>query len=198
MRIVGGIYKGRKYSGVIPDEIRPTTDNVRESIFNILSNYINFDGITVADICAGTGFLGFEAMSRGAGYCYFFEKSKKSTALISTIADSFKIPKENYKIIFGDAVKSIKSFAANFPGKKLDLIFFDPPYESGLFNPVIDAVTLYSLAEKGAIFVIEHDNKTKLILPDSWDLLDERTYGGTGVIFAKNSNTMTTIYSPLS
>ena len=74
MRIVSGKYGGRRLSLKLPEGIRPTSDNTRESIFNILNNYIDWDGLTVLDICAGTGALGFEALSRGAEYTVFIEK----------------------------------------------------------------------------------------------------------------------------
>ena len=193
MRIISGEYKGRRYSGAIPSEIRPTTDKVRESIFNILENYIDFDGIIVADVCAGTGFMGFEALSRGASFCYFFEKSRKASHIIKDFAESLILlvpeeiesAKKKNQIIFGDAQKKINSLSKDSPELKLNLIFFDPPYASMLFNPIIDAVTNSGLVQKGTIFVIEHSVKSKLLLPVQWELLTERNFGDTGVIFAK-------------
>lgn len=181
MRIISGKYRGRRYSGAIPAEIRPTTDNARESIFNILSNHLSFEGKVIADICAGTGFLGFEALSRGTEYCYFFEKSSKSIALIQKIASQLSV--DNFKIFKGDAYKKIKSMKSEINNIAFDLIFFDPPYQSALFNPVIGAIADFELLKKGGIFVVEQSSATQLIIPDKFHVLNERKMGDTKVLF---------------
>ncbi|MFC2131221.1 16S rRNA (guanine(966)-N(2))-methyltransferase RsmD [Bacteroidota bacterium] len=186
MRIISGLYKGRRYTGAIPAVVRPTTDNVREAIFNILANHIDFDDIIVADICAGTGFMGFEALSRGAAKCYSFEKSRKVIELIKKAASQIQIPNDKYQIISGDAEKKIKKLAKDSPELKFKLVFFDPPYDSSLFNPVIGELTQSTLIESGCIFIIEHSTKTRLILPGKWDVLTERIFGGTNVVFAES------------
>lgn len=184
MRIISGKYKGRLYSGAIPTGIRPTTDNVREAIFNILSNYIEFERATVADICAGTGFMGFEAISRGARFCYYFEKSKKSIELINRLARNFKI--DCYKILQGDAVRNLKKFRSEFAEKNFDLIMFDPPYESNLFNPVINEIYENQLLSKEGILVIEMPVLLNLILDNKFKILTEREFGTTKLVIAKN------------
>jgi 16S rRNA (guanine966-N2)-methyltransferase len=191
MRIIAGEYKGKLISKSIPSGIRPTTDKVRESLFNILTNHIDFKEKIVADICAGTGFLGFEALSRGAQLCYFFEKNRKVIEFIKKSAKDLGISKDNYKIIPGDALKTINKFSEknsdpefhiqNINNIHFDIIFFDPPYNSGLFNPVIDAVTNSSLIRTGTIFIIEYPNKLKLVLPEICKILSERTYSTTSI-----------------
>ncbi len=186
MRIISGKYRGRKYFGAIPKGTRPTTDNVRESIFNILTNYIDFENLLVADICAGTGFMGFEALSRGAEFCFFFEKNIKTSELIKKVAFQFKI--DNYKVIAGDAQKKLKSFNKDFPEVKFDLIFFDPPYESDLFNTVIKSINDNSLLLKDCIFVVEQSLKTKIILPENYQILTERVFGTTKFSIIRNNS----------
>jgi 16S rRNA (guanine(966)-N(2))-methyltransferase RsmD len=184
LRIISGKYKGRSYTGAIPTGIRPTTDNLRETIFNILSNYIEFGGAVVADICAGTGFMGFESISRGAGFCYFFEKSRKSIELINKIAKHFKI--ECYKILQGDAVKNLRKLHTELGGKQFDLIMFDPPYESNLFNSVIDEIHQNKLLSKEGILVVEMPVSLSLILDKKFKIITERAFGTTKLVMAKN------------
>ena len=78
MRIVGGEHKGRQLQGKLPSGIRPTLDAVRESIYNILNNYFDWEATTMADICSGSGAMGLEALSRGAKKVYFVDKSKQA------------------------------------------------------------------------------------------------------------------------
>jgi len=184
MRIISGKYKGRRYSGAIPDGTRPTTDNVRESIFNILNNYIDFEEQMVADICAGTGFMGFEALSRAAKKCFFFEKSKKAIELINKIALQFQI--DNYEIISGDAQKKLMNFAKTNTGVKFNLIFFDPPYDSNLFNKSIEIIYRNDLLKKNGLFVVEQSLNTKIILPENYVLLTERIFGTTKFSIIRN------------
>lgn len=184
MRIISGKYKGRSFSGAIPAGIRPTTDNIRETIFNILSNYIELEGTLVADICAGTGFMGFESISRGAEFCYFFEKSRKSIELINKISKQFRI--ECYKILQGDAVKNLKKFCNEFGEKQFDLIIFDPPYESNLYNSVIEEIFQNKLLSKEGILVIEMSVSLNLILDKKYKILTERAFGTTKLLLAKN------------
>ena len=185
MRIVGGDYKGRRYDGAIPDMIRPTTDNVRESIFNILTNFIDFENLIVADICAGTGFMGFEALSRGAEKCYFFEKNRKAIELIEKISEKLKIEKTQFDIIQGSAEKKLIQIEADKPKLEFDLIFFDPPYSAGLFDNIISILSNSKLVKKGSIFVIESSNLTNLILNDNWNILQKKVYGSTNVLIAE-------------
>jgi len=184
MRIVSGKYRGRRYSGTIPSEIRPTTDNLRETIFNILANNISFESLTIADICAGTGFMGFEALSRGASKCYYFEKSRKSIELIYKIAASFKI--ENFEVIKGDAVKKLQSFSINNPDMRFDLIFFDPPYGSNQFNNIINVINENYLLVGGGLMVVEESVSTQILLPENFEKVSEKTFGATRIIILKN------------
>ncbi|MFH1050235.1 MAG: 16S rRNA (guanine(966)-N(2))-methyltransferase RsmD [bacterium] len=184
MRIICGQYKGRKYSGAIPEGIRPTTDNLRESIFNILNNYTDFVNLVVADICAGTGFMGFEALSRGASHCYFFEKSKKTVELIKIIASQFKI--ENCLVITGDALKKLKSFPQDQNNVIFDLIFFDPPYDSNLYNSVINSIYNNDLLKKEGLLVIEQPSTLNLILPKTYIIINERIFGSTKLLIIRN------------
>jgi 16S rRNA (guanine966-N2)-methyltransferase len=180
MRIITGNLKGRKYTGNIPESIRPTTDSTREAIFNVLNNYTDFDGISVLDLCAGTGFMGFEAISRGADNCVFIEKSPKNARLIDSIAMQFKLDKGMYSIGISDAVKYLK----NIDNKMIfDLIIIDPPYSTNLLQNCIDLLSEKDILAENGIIAAEHGNLTELILPDNIETITKKTFGTTVVDF---------------
>jgi len=183
MRIVRGKYKGHRVNSKIPPAIRPTADSVRETIFNILNNYIDMEDIVCADVCAGTGFLGFEALSRGAEHCFFFEKNRKSAEMIRKNAEIIRIPKNDFTLSFGDAHKTLKRFSENAPDKQFDLIFFDPPYASMISNSIIDVITSINLLNPNGILIAEHSEKESILLPENYELLKSRKFGDTIVDF---------------
>lgn len=149
MRIVAGHLRSRRLAS--PPEsvyLRPTTDIVRESLFNILSNRIFFDGISVADIFCGTGSLGLECISRGASECVFVDK------------DISYAKNNSYALGVSDICRFVKSDAIRFlltSGKnQFDIIFADPPYIYDKYEELIKAAS-----EHNAIFVLEHHSGEK-------------------------------------
>ena len=185
MRIISGSYGGRKYNGKIPEGIRPTMDNVREAVFNILSNYIDLENKFVCDICAGTGAFGFEALSRGSRYCLFIDKSKKACEFIKKAAFYFSIPEETYSIICGDASSVLNKYKKNPESHTFDLIFLDPPYQSEIYNNIIYSIQKNNLLSDEGIFIIEHDLSLGFIMADGFTKLSERVYGSTCVTIYK-------------
>ena len=136
MRIVGGKYRGRKITGPNNQNIRPTSDRAREALFNIL-NHKKFgglpDGKAVLDVFAGTGALGFEALSRGAREVFFIEQSKPISKIIKTTACALQ-EIDNIKLLTEDATqlgKAVHSF---------DLILMDAPYKSGQSEPSLNVL----------------------------------------------------------
>jgi 16S rRNA (guanine966-N2)-methyltransferase len=183
MRIVSGEYKGRRSQLAVPPGVRPTADAVRETIFNILDNYIEFDDMQVLDICAGTGFLGFEAISRGAAHCTFIEKSRRTADFITKNAEIIKIAKDKFTIIVSDAVKAINKLSDS--QSSFDLIFFDPPYQAGIEDNVIASICKSNIIHQDTTIVIEHSSLISPHYPDTWELLTSRVFGETQVdIFA--------------
>ncbi len=148
MRIISGIYKSRKIK-TPPNgsEIRPSKDSTRETVFNILSNYISFEKFICIDLFAGTGSYGIECLSRGARMCYFVDKSinilKENISLLN-INDIAVIKRM-------DAVKFLQVFENN---KNKYLVFADPPYEFNKYENLIRNVS-----NLNSIFVLEHSNK---------------------------------------
>src|SRR5215469_12643770 len=122
MRVVAGKYRGRTLRTVRGHAVRPTSDRLRETLFNILSPEIV--GARFLDLCAGSGAIGIEALSRGASHVTFVEKSRPACSVIRDNLASLSI--EGQSLVCRDTASAIKSLAIK--GAQFDLIFFDPPY----------------------------------------------------------------------
>lgn len=182
MRVIAGLLKGR----IIPSSkltgARPTTDRARETIFNILQNRLDFENISVLDICAGSGALGFESVSRGAESCVFIEKNARNSAEIKKIAEQFGVI-ENCQVLNLDALTALKFLADESVCSSFDIIFADPPYALKLINPIFSDIQKYKLANKSGIFVAEHDRRESILIPTGWQKISERLFGETMIEF---------------
>lgn len=127
MRVIAGEYKGRRLKAVPGVDTRPTTDKVKESIFNIIGPY--FDGGIALDMFAGSGGLGLEAVSRGMDKAVLFERNRKA---LDTIRANIEIAKEPQRFIVmpGDSRRNARKFAAQNPGAVFSLVLLDPPYQT--------------------------------------------------------------------
>lgn len=132
MRIIAGIWRGRPLIAPAGDATRPTADRTREALFSMLVSRIgSFDGLQVADVCAGTGALGLEALSRGAAHCTFVERDRSAIeALRKNIA----------KLGANAEVRAIA--AEGFTGGSFDLVLIDPPYGTGLGQKILPQIGL--------------------------------------------------------
>ena len=151
MRVITGIARGRRLKTPEGMDIRPTTDNVKESVFNILQ--FDIEGRRVLDLFAGTGQLGIECLSRGAKEVVFIDQSR----------DAVKIVKENLKacgfsapVLQQDALSYLNN-CGNF-----DLIFVDPPYDAGLYKPVLEKINSIDILSEGGIILCESRRETQL------------------------------------
>ncbi|HYX29776.1 MAG TPA: 16S rRNA (guanine(966)-N(2))-methyltransferase RsmD [Pyrinomonadaceae bacterium] len=164
MRIITGKHRGRKLKSPPSLATRPTSDRLRETLFNILAPRI--EGARFLDLCAGTGAVGIEALSRGALHVTFVDQSRRMCALIEVNLRSLKIDEAEFKVVCADAVEFLRHFGKReAPG--FDIIFFDPPYATNYDN-----VTNYigrhaeSLLADDGICVVEHFRKVDL--PDDY------------------------------
>ncbi len=179
MRIIAGESKGRVLEPVRGRKIRPTSDRVKESMFNIIQNRIQDS--TVLDLFAGTGNLGLEALSRGARRAIFIDRDINAIKSINKNCKSLGYS-ERTEIFRNDAASSLTHLSKD--GILFDIIFMDPPYNKGYEMALLSSIGNLNVLHDLGIIVVEHD--AKLLLPDKVVNLycfDRRKYGGTGISF---------------
>lgn len=179
MRVIGGIFKGRKLKSFKGRAIRPTSDMVREAVFSILGSVQGFEftGSKALDLFAGTGAMGIEAMSRGGKFAVFVDDSKESTALISKNLEACGI-EASATIVKKDALSAISHFSRQ--GEKFDLVFIDPPYVGTLLADAMNAITSAGILNDKAVVVAETSKRTPLKeAPSGLQTLVEKRYGDT-------------------
>lgn len=170
MRVVAGLYRGRRLVAPPGSETRPTSDRVREALFSILGTAV--DGAHVLDLYAGSGALGIEALSRGAASAVFVDHSQKAIAAIRTNLDALEIDAEVRRMEARAALRP--SPAASYP---YDLVFLDPPYRRAAELGRELSEALPPVLAQGARVVSESDRREPLEL--AFPLTDERRYGDT-------------------
>jgi 16S rRNA (guanine966-N2)-methyltransferase len=183
MRIVGGRFRGRALATPADDRTRPTSDRVRESVFNILAHGIPgfaIEGVRVLDLFAGTGALGIEALSRGATYCLFVEEGAEARALIRRNVEALALTGIT-KIFRRDAT----SLGPVSGRGSFGLVFLDPPYEQGLAERALASAASGGWLGPGAIAVVEERKGTDIALPRGFLALDQRSWGDTQVLLAR-------------
>jgi len=179
MRIISGGSKGRKLRTPKTPFLRPTSDRVKESIFNILRGEI--EGRRVLDLFAGTGNLGIEALSRGAKKAIFVEKEKHALSLIRTNLEHLGLL-ERSEILPVDVTRAIGILKQR--GDCFDLIFIDPPYEKGLIEKTLMKLTSHPIYRGDSIVVVEHHRRERLpAILDGWNLFRQRRTGETVASF---------------
>ena len=151
MRVISGQCRGRRLLEPTGYDVRPTTDQVKEALFNIIQ--FDVEGRRALDLFAGTGQLGIEALSRGAGECVFVDASR----------DSLRIVRENLRRC-GLSARTEQCDALAFlrRGERFDLVFIDPPYDSGLAGEAMEALKAFDNLSKGGIMVVETRRETTL------------------------------------
>ena len=156
MRIIAGQFKGRKLKTPIGSSVRPTTDRLRESIFNVITHLLGtFDGIQVADIFAGTGAFGLEALSRGNAKVVFVEKH--ANLLLQNIGHLGV--RNKARVIIADA-RVLPPQSSPF-----DLVFMDPPYNKGLIEPTLKSLNENNWIRLNSHVVVERDEKEDVFFP---------------------------------
>lgn len=181
MRVISGKARGLKLNTPKNQDVRPTTDRVKESLFNIINSYI-IDS-KILDLFAGSGSLGIECLSRGASKCIFVDISKESIDLVKSNVKKARV--ENESIIinadFKDAVKKLQ-----VQKEKFDVIFMDPPYYKDMFVSALEGIDNADLLDEDGIIIIEHD--TKDTFPNNIGRLEKdksKKYGSTTLTFYK-------------
>jgi len=183
VRIVSGRFRGRTLASPQHKGLRPTSDRVRESLFNILEHGVDGFALTsarVIDLFAGTGALGFEALSRGAAYCLFVEESVEARALLRDTIETLQLTGATR--IFRRDATDLGPAGAMLP---FTLAFLDPPYGKGLGERGLLSLAERSWLAPGAIVVLEERADAQIALPPQFTEIDRRTYGDTQIVIAR-------------
>lgn len=181
MRIVSGLYRGRRIEAPKGRMVRPTTDKVRGAIFNVLQSQGLIDGAVCIDIFCGTGGMGLEALSRGARFCTFVDSARDSLAVTRSNIESLGT-EEQSRVIAADALKLAARTDVLPPA---DLAFLDPPYERGLLFPALARLHSGGWLAEGAMIVCEAEKRYGGAFPDFLILEDDRAYGEVRVFFLR-------------
>lgn len=165
MRIIGGKYRGKVLAAFKGNDIRPTADRVKESLFNILAPEIS--GANVLDLFCGSGSVGLEAISRGADYVVFNDVSKDSLAVLKKNCAALRLEPRICNLDYRELLRSIDV--------TFDVIYIDPPYKSGFGKDALERIAARNLLNTGGVAVLESDR------PFEGDVglvkYDERKYG---------------------
>ena len=181
MRVISGKARGLKLNTPKNDDVRPTTDRVKESLFNMINSYMMESDIL--DLFAGTGSLGIECLSRGANKCVFVDSSRESIAIVKSNIKKARV--ENESIVLNSDFKSAINSLAH-KNAQFDVIFMDPPYYKNMFSDALSSVDDKNLLKEDGIIVVEHDTKDEF--PDTIGRLyktKDKKYGNTTITFYK-------------
>jgi len=183
MKIISGKWGGRNLPSQVNPKMRPTSNKVREAIFDILEARKTeaWENTRVLDLFAGTGAFGFEALSRGAKFVTFVDDHLRTTKAIEKSIQEFELQEQTEVICKGslDAVSWLQK-----QGRQFQLIFLDPPYRQDWIVATLNRLHTHSVLAPKALVIAEHDKREPLSsLEGFWSLLDSRRYGDTAVSF---------------
>ncbi len=182
MRIVAGRLGGRTLKGPASQSVRPTSDRLREAIFNILAHSYGdvVANARVVDLFAGAGGLGLEALSRGARFALFVDDGAEARALLRTNIESLGVAGLT-RVFRRDATR----LGLAPPGDKFDIAFLDPPYGRDLSGRALASLVDGGWLNEGAVCVIEEAKDAAVTLPDGLAGLERRDYGDTQIVIAR-------------
>lgn len=155
MRVIAGAFKGRNLKSPPSMQVRPTSDRLRETLFNVIAGRV--PGSRFLDLCAGSGAVGIEALSRGAAHATFVDRSRKSCQLIESNLELCRVPEEQRDIYCSEVVEFVKQHQSN----PWDLIFLDPPYKDN-YPLLLSVVSSANVLEENGLLIVEHHHKTEL------------------------------------
>ena len=184
MRIISGTARGTKLYTLEGMNTRPTLDRVKESVFNIIGEQIY--GSTVLDLFSGSGAIGLEIASRGAKKVYLCDLSKEACYIIQKNIEKTKL-QEKVRLYQGDFLKLINKLN----GKKVDIIYLDPPYETDFIVKSITELLKNEIILESTLIIIETDREKEIIKQIEKlevEIIDKRKYGRAYIIFLKKIN----------
>jgi 16S rRNA (guanine(966)-N(2))-methyltransferase RsmD len=181
VRIIAGSAKGHRLKSLEGMNTRPTQDRVKESVFNIIMNYIAES--KVLDFFSGTGNLGIEALSRGASHGVLVDKNPVCVKIIKENLIHTKL-EDKAKVICEDVNSALK----RLKGQKFDLIFLDPPYNKGHIEPTLFGIFENDRLDSDGLVVVERAKKDEIPENQNYQVVREQVYGDTVVSFLKGFN----------
>ncbi len=191
VRLIAGRFRGRKLQFEAAEGLRPTLDRIRETVFNWLGSYYglggeaSLSGLRCLDLFAGTGALGAEALSRGADFVSFGDTSTRVCRQISTslalLEGGDTAGKMRFDVRCADALSIIAGMEAQYAQSEqaVDLVFLDPPFDKGLLQPCLEALSACSFLKPGALIYFEAEKTLDIasLLPPDWDLYRHKLAG---------------------
>lgn len=169
LRIIGGKWRSRKLAFPQQENLRPTPDRVRETVFNWLQAEV--PGSRCLDVFAGSGALGFEAASRGAAEVVMIEQNPEAASALSRNIELLNAG--NIQPVIADAIEWLKNNQRRF-----DIVFLDPPYKAGLLGKCCEILESgQSLAENAKIYLEHAPGDDKIVIPESWECLKHKSAG---------------------
>lgn len=181
MRIISGLYRGRKFDPPSGLPVRPTTDFAREGLFNVLNNIIDFEGLEVLDLFTGTGSIALEFASRGAARVTTVDVNPRCLAFIQKTAAGWG----------ASAIETVRSDVFQFlkkSGSRYDLVFADPPYDLPGINNIPDLVLRSGMINHEGLLVLEHGTRNSFT--ENPGLFDHRYYGSVNFSFFRQIDLM--------
>ena len=168
MRVIAGKYRGRNLKSPPSLQVRPTSDRLRETLFNVIAPRIQ--GARFLDLCAGSGAVGIEGLSRGAAHVTFVDRSRKMCRLVEANLDLCQIPEEKTLVVQAEATEFLRQPARQAhrqsntrKSEPWDIVFFDPPYASDYLQIIETFGTqMSSLLTENGLLVVEHHHKNTL------------------------------------
>ena len=170
MRVIAGKYKGRTLFPPKDQAVRPTTDRIKENVFNLVQTRVA--GASFLDLFGGTGAMSIEALSRGAATAVVTDPSRESVALIKKNFAKMGVGREGEILELGYdlALKRLE-------GRTFDLIYLDPPYKAPYYEDILMKILEYGVLASGGMVLFEHATERDLSLPDGFLSFDRRKYG---------------------
>ena len=174
IRIIAGEYRGRKLKVLQGMDIRPSSDQLREGLFNMLSSLADFGNMIFLDLYAGTGALGLEALSRGAKKVIFIEASRKNMSVLKQNIESISPGQNCFELTQDSSAQWLSGFAD--PGYPC-VVFLDPPFSGNEYELILNKLNVLPSVRAGSLIVVESKQAKEILFPEDLLLVKHRRYG---------------------
>ena len=185
MRIISGIFRGKKIIQPKDNKTRPLKDLVKESIFNIINHSNKFstkiEGTVILDLFSGVGSFGLECLSRGAKFVTFVENYKEVLPILKKNINNLKLTNK-YNIIEKDILNNFKDIKFD---QIYEIIFLDPPFKEDNINKILNNILNKKILKEDGIIIFHRNKNQTDILPENLKIIEEKNYGISKIIFAK-------------